>query len=366
MANGKKIYIVPSSGAYDGKVIALDHVEGFNWKSSSSISQHPVESQNQNIADHRFHQAKTISMSGMVSDEWNTNIVYEPTPVFQTTYKKQQKSLRTTVADAYGKNSDVYRIVTSILDKEVTNINNFNTNKINTLPEDQQNYVFEAFDLVTAEQDVIDISQDKGQSITQADDNLTYVNNALNSIVQVKEALQYFDDNDTILTIVSLRDTYENMVLVEFNNVLRNGPERGAYWVNLLFKEELIATGVTNRTIVSSENSEEVDDKKTKGKSDPEEDINSVFVERVNEIYDDVKDKHPSNNGINNKDLDYWLNKASGTQPNAAESFIKEKAYDEYSNSQSDANTENVIFSYFTSLAASRGNPKWKGYSVPK
>ena len=356
MAQSKRIYIVPQSGIYEGRVIALDHVSGFNFKSLSVVANHPIESQNQNIADHRYHQSKTVTMSGMVSDNWDTKIIYEPTPVFQTTYQKQEKALRIAVENNVGKDSDTYKVVTKILD-EGSALNS----EIVALPDSSQFYAVEALRLRSSEKDVIQTAQEKGQSITASDDNFVFLNNVINTITQVQEALKYFDDNDTLLTIVSLRNTYENMVLIDFNNTLRNGPERGAYWVDLVFREEFIATGVTNDTVIDFRTSEEVDETSDKGKVNRDISNRNQLTEAVDQIYNEAFNSIAIPDNILLRDL----NKASGNDPGAAVRYIKERGLDTYSDKQDALATKLVMANLIREAYASFGKPSWEGYKIP-
>ena len=261
----KKIYISPISGDYVGVLLVLDHVESMSHLSNSVITSHPVESQNQNISDHRYQNGKVISITGMISDEWDTPVVVDPTPIFQSIYFKSSKRLRAAVAindpDSW---TQIY--VNNILDGfQAPSDEDIEHN----VPEEKRFYLTQAQRIKTSEDDMLEEAKSKNISVEKENSNISKINGIVSSINSAKEVLQSLDSNSNIVTIQSVWDQYPNMVLKSFNNVLRNGPQRGAYWVNLVFEEEMIAQEATNNSSTSPENSEELADNENKGKVDP-------------------------------------------------------------------------------------------------
>ena len=347
MANTNKIYIVPQSGIYEGRVIVFDYVEAMNINSSSTIANHPVESQNQNIADHRFHKNKTINIVGMVSDNWQTSLINAPTPVFQSTYFKQQKGLRFACAADLGSDSSTYEMVSTVLNREP-----YTEEEINALPAEERYYVEEAIRLVNSEDDAIETAKEKGLSITGTDSNASYNNAVINSIIQAQEAFKYFDANDTLLTISSIRDEYTNMAITSFNVNLRNGPQRGGYWVTLNLQQELIAQGVTNSEAIDPQNSEEINTTADKGKTNikdvPDSDeIKQAVQALYSQAFDDI---------ILAPNLQSYLNKISSGKSQTAKEYILGKAYDKYADGLDDTGPYYYIRSQLNLVNSSRGN----------
>ena len=282
-ATKKKIYISPNSGEYAGALLVLDHVESMSHMSNAVISSHPVESQNQNIADHRYHTGKVISLTGNISDNWRTEVITNPTPVFQSVYFKESKRLRAAVIEATGYFSKTTEYVNSILDgfEDVTE-----KDVVDNVPEEEQFYITQARRIVVSEKDMIEEAQKKGMSVDKEESNSSKVNGIVSGIEDAKEMLKSLDRNNTIVSVQSVWDNYGNMVLKSFNNVLRNGPQRGAYWVNLVFEEEMIAEEAKKFSVISPANSEETAETEDKGKTDKVvADASDENVSAVNAIY---------------------------------------------------------------------------------
>lgn len=262
-----KIYIAPKvndyATRYNGAVLVFDYVESMSHTSTASLADHPVEFQNSNIADHRFHQGQEITLTGNISDNWQTDLVINPTPVFQTIGFKGQKELRRACVEELGTDSPTCQMVNYILDgNDLTSEDN---QKILNLPKDETYWATEASRLVVSEQDTIEIAQEKGLSVTKEEDNASTDNRNINQVGQAVEMLQYIDDNDIIVRIHSLHKVYDNMVLLSFNNTLRNGPQRGAYWVSLTFRERLMARTTSDVSLGAVSSSEFISDRKNLG-----------------------------------------------------------------------------------------------------
>lgn len=265
MAAPNRIYIGQKTGKYAGKIIVFDHVEAMNQTSTSVITNHPVEYKNQNKADHRFHNGIAISIAGMISDNWQTTLVNDPTPVFETMYYKKQKTLRLSAAADIGQESFIFELMTRVLQGETIDPEELQVG-YEEYPSDYW-YVAVAQALVNSESDMIESAQNKNMSISESESNADLSNGNINTITEAQEMLEYWDANDSILTVTSMWKTYENMVLTNYSNPLRNGPQRGAYWVNLNLKEELISQAIDVTRVVSPENSEEVDEEENEGKN---------------------------------------------------------------------------------------------------
>lgn len=114
-----KIYIVPSSGQYEGKLLVFDTVESMSHIRNSKIPQHPVESINRSSADHRFREGAKIQMTGAISDQWDTTVTEEPTPPFKTLVNKEQVLVREKILKELPADSVAVKVVNQILDKKI-------------------------------------------------------------------------------------------------------------------------------------------------------------------------------------------------------------------------------------------------------
>jgi len=251
-----KIYIAPKTNSfnknkYAGKLLVFDHVESMNHGSGATLANHPVEFQNSNIADHRFHQGQEINITGNISDNWQTSLIVNPTPNFQTLSHIRQKQLRLACGEEEGTSSYVYSVVNKILDGEPVK-----ESERLSVPEASSHWVTEADRLLGAEKDTIEIAEEKGMSVNRDNNNASTKNGNINQIDQAQEMLEYIDEHNVIVKIHSLRKVYDNMVLTEFSNPLRNGPGRGAYWVSLSFQERLMAEVASDDVLASIDDSE--------------------------------------------------------------------------------------------------------------
>ena len=280
MAN--KIYVTPNSGKYLGKILVFDQVENMTHIRSSRIPQHPVESLNRSTADHRFRDGAKITLTGMVSDNWNSNIVAVPLPEFKSAVTKRQAILREKMEEEFPQNSYVNLVVNQILDKKTPN-----KFQLEIALRQDTFWIDQARKLIAQEKDALSRIAEKRLTATGFQANDSFDNSAINTIQQAKEMLDYLDQTSTICTVVSMFDVYRSMVLTNFTNVLRNGEQRGAYWLNLVFEEQLLATVTSNPIIVDSKNTEEVETKSNKGKTNPltVDEKDAIFT-RIKVIWD--------------------------------------------------------------------------------
>lgn len=304
------IYIVPNSGQYEGKLLVFDYVESMNHVSTSKIPQHPVESLERSSADHRFREGVKIQITGNISDNWTSSITEVPSPVFQTLVFKRQKLLRQEVAEETGNNSYTTKLVNKILDKEPIEFEEYLR-----VPVSETYFYREADRLLKIEKDALSLASDKEMSLSDIITNNYTLGQQINTIAQAEEMLRYLDDNSTLLTVVSQYRTYENMVLTNYSNPLRNGAERGAYWVSLNLEQQLLATTVSSPIAISARDSEEVNEEKNKGKqaitSIP---TNSKAYKEVNKIWDqEVADFPQVQNKITSSNKEEGLQEAART-----------------------------------------------------
>lgn len=260
-----KIYIAPKTNSsfpqYTGKLLVFDHVESMTHSSTASIAAHPVEFQNSNIADHRYHLGTEITITGNISDNWQTDLVTNPTPVFQTIGWKNQKQLRAACGTELGTDSPTCQLVNNILDG-----NDASQAELIRIPSDELSWVTEATRLVITEQDTAELAEEKGMSISKDEDNASVDNSNINRIIQAMEMLEYIDNHNLIVKVHSLKKVYDNMVLTSFTNPLRNGPERGAYWVTLTFRELRLAQTASDIHVAAVDHSEFLKGSKNLGK----------------------------------------------------------------------------------------------------
>lgn len=311
-----KIYIVPNSGQYAGTLLVFDHVDSMNHTSNSTIPQHPVESFERGRADHRYREGVKIQISGHITDNWSTEAVQLPSPAFQTKTFKTQKLLRSDVSEYTGSGSKVTKLVNKILDK--TPVSESEVLNVDVV---DRYWVSQAFRLVKEEKDVLSQASDKDMSLENLVSNTFTLGSQINTIAQAVEFLTYLDNNSTICTVVSLWKTYDNMVLTSFSNPLRNGAERGAYWISLNFEQQLIATTVSKPIAISPENSEEVNSQKDLGKqsavSRPKTDATYQEVEK---IWDEELKAYPrAKKYVTEKNKDAALQRASDVYDNAGD-----------------------------------------------
>ena len=268
----RKIYIIPNSGRYEGKLLILDHVESMTHISNSRIAKHPVESMNKSVADHRFREAKVIQMSGNVSDAWDTEITLVPTPVFQTMTNRDSQVVREQCEFNLGADSPTCIMMNKVLDNIVSlevPISFELAAELFKIPSDEFYWIKTADSLVKAEKDKLDIAKSKSLSLTGGKYNSDYNNGSINTVQQTREMINELDREGTFVTIVSMFESYHNMVMKSYTNPLRNGVERGAYWVDLVFEEQLTATTVTNPIVLQATASEEVVAEVAAGKTSP-------------------------------------------------------------------------------------------------
>ena len=262
----RKIYIIPNTGRYEGKLLILDHVESMTHISNSRIAKHPVESMNKSVADHRFREAKVIQMSGNVSDAWDTEITLVPTPVFQTMTNRDAQVIREQCAFELGADSPTCILMNKVLDNVPTLPIAL---ELLLIPSDEFYWITTAEALVKAEKDKLAIAKSKSLSLTGGKYNSDYNNGSINTVQQTREMINELDREGTFVTIVSMFESYHNMVMKSYTNPLRNGVERGAYWVDLVFEEQLTATTVTNPIVLQATASEEVVAEVAAGKTSP-------------------------------------------------------------------------------------------------
>jgi hypothetical protein len=256
-----KIYIIPESGKYEGKLLVFDHVENMNHTSSSKIPQHPVESRNRGTADHRYKDNLKIQIIGNISDNWETNVLTIDKPLFQILVFKRQKKLREKAREELPEGSQTLDTMNKILDKE--KVQDFELFRV---PIGETYWIREAQKLLSIEKDTLDLAEDKELALESAISNGYSLGQQINTIAQANELLKYLDESGTLVTVVSIYNAYSNMVISSYSNPLRNGAQRGAFWVILDLEQQQVATTVSNPIVVSSTNSEEVNDKKDVGK----------------------------------------------------------------------------------------------------
>lgn len=283
-----KIYIIPDSGKYEGKLLVFDTVESMSHIRSSKIPQHPVESLNRSRADHRFREGAKIQLTGAISDNWDTQITDEPRPAFKTLANKEQVLIRDKIQNEFPRGTVVNKVINQILDKkdprpedlEIVNSAEFNGQVRGPF------WLAKAERALEVEKDSLDIAQQKQLSQVGSRSNDYSQGFNINTITQAKELLKDLDENSVLVTVVSMFEIYENMVLSNFTNVLRNGPQRGAYWVSLTLEEQLLARTVTNPIVVDSTNSEEVGTGTNLGKKSRQPiDKNDKIYKTVQELY---------------------------------------------------------------------------------
>jgi len=291
-----KIYIVPTYGNFEGKLLVFDTVESMTHIKTAKIASHPVESADRTRADHRFRDGTKIQLVGMVSDNWNTSTVEEPTPVFKTQADKFQNNIRSKILEEYAKDSIVYQVVSKLLDKRPVSVAQMDkASQIDTF------WINLALSALDREKDEVDKARDAQLSRTDSLSNNYSIEDQNSTITQARELLTDVDENSIICTVVSKFEIYENMVLTGFTNILRNGPQRGGYWVSLIFQEQLIASTVTNPLVVDAKNSEAVDKVSDKGKQEPVVvDKNDAFYREMLQLWEENL-KHLDTLGQGNK-----------------------------------------------------------------
>jgi hypothetical protein len=272
-----KIYIAPSYGNKEGQLLVFDTVESMTHIKTSRVPQHPVEAINRSSADHRYREGVKIQIVGMVSDNWITSIKEEPTPQFKTSTDKFQKNIRLKLEQEFQEDTNneifltindyelVSEVVQKILDKKEVPQKDFDDAKAIS-----PFWVIMSKATVEREKDEVALSLDKQLKNSQNTISNSYTMEEQNStITQAKELLNDIDENNILCTIMSMFEVYDNMILTSFNNPLRNGPQRGGYWVSLTFEEQIIATTTTKKLVVDSKESEAANSKKDRGKQEP-------------------------------------------------------------------------------------------------
>ena len=285
-----KIYIVPSSGKYEGKLLVFDTVESMTHIRNSKIPNHPVESINRSVADHRFREGAKIQMTGAISDNWNTTITEEPTPPFKTLVNKEQALTREKMSAEFPEGTTVNKVVNQILDKKTPRIEDFEAANEAEFDNEKRGpfWIAVADRLLKIEKDSLDIAIQKQLSQAGIRTNNYSQGDQINTITQARELLNDLEQNSILVTIVSRFEVYENMVITNFTNVLRNGPQRGAYWVSLTLDEQLLATTVRNPLVLDTASTEEASEVSAKGKKTPKQvDRNDPNFKKVLTIYEE-------------------------------------------------------------------------------
>lgn len=290
MAN--KIYILPQYGKYEGTLLVFDYVENMTHNSTSKVPQHPVESFGRSIADHRYREGLKIHLTGNISNNWESGAQTVNTSPFQTQAFKEQEILRRAVNVEYPAGSPVSKAVNEILDVKATK--NAVLLKYDIPPE--STYLLSiAESLVKQEKDIVSVAEGKNLSLNASATNDRTLGRQINTIAQGEELLKYLDDTSTLVTVYSMYRTYENMVITNFSNILRNGVERGAYWFNLSFEQQLVASTVTKPLAIDPVNSEKLITLEERGKV--EIGVDPVLRTKVSAIYEEVLKKYVSNYG---------------------------------------------------------------------
>lgn len=256
-----RIFIMPVTGKYEGQLLVFDHVESMTHISTSKIPSHPVESLNRSSADHRYRDGVKIQIVGNVSDQWTSTAVTVPQPFFKTLNYIRQGILRDKVREDLGPDSSTTKLVNKILDKEPVTLQ-----EELSVPITETFWVREAKRILNQEKDTLLLANDKELFLENQASNGATLGTQINTRAQAHEMLTYLDENSDLMTVFSLYDTYENMVISNFSNPLRNGPDRGAYWVSLTLDEQLVSTTVRNPLNISPRDSEEVNEINDKGK----------------------------------------------------------------------------------------------------
>ncbi|NRA42737.1 MAG: hypothetical protein HRU21_10600 [Pseudomonadales bacterium] len=346
----KRIYITPKSGILSNLLLVLDHVETMSHLSTATVASHPVEGQNQNKSDHRYHNGKVINLTGMISENWKVDVAQtNPTPVFKSLYAIESNRLRRVVKESAGEDAWVTIYVNEILD----GFGDPTDEEIATnVPTSQQFYITQARRIVVSEKDMVQEAADIGLSTDKSESNVAIVNGGSNPIQASQEFLKYIDSNDTIVTIQSLYDIYDNMVLTNFNQVLRNGPQRGAYWVNLSFREERITNSVDKFLSADPESSEELTTRKGGGKKfSRTADASDAQVKKVDDLYVEFLETARSEESR----IDSWLQVNPNNVPT-----IKERALSTYMASGNNIASTNGSFQLnFRTVINSRGKTSW-------
>ena len=259
---GAQIYLVPTSGTYEGKLLVFDTVESMSITAVSKIPQHPVESLNRSSADHRFRDGTKIQITGAISDSWETDIKEDPTPVFQTAANKSQKVLRNKIVVEYDEQQLVNKVVNQILDKQEPD-----QDELSLALNIDSYWITLARRTVALEKDDLERARDKQLSLEGVISNNFTNGTRINTVLQAKEMLERMDEESTIMTVFTMNDgQYENMVLTNFTNIARNGEQRGAYWVSLSLEQQLLATTAKNKIVIDEANTEAASDNINKGK----------------------------------------------------------------------------------------------------
>lgn len=285
-----KIYITPSYGNFEGQLLVFDTVESMTHVRASKTPQHPVEHLDKGMADHRFREGVKIQIVGMISDNWTTAIKEEPTPQFKTSTDKQQQAIRTKLEQQFQEdtNNEIFKttndynlvseVVQKILDKKEVRPRDFEEAKAIS-----PFWVIMATQTIDRERDEVSLIRDK--QLKNSNNSLTnnYTMEDQNStITQAREFLTELDKESILCTVVSMFEVYDNMVLTSFNNALRNGPQRGGYWVSLSFSEQLVASTVTKELVVDEKETEVANENKDKGRQEP------VVIDKSDTVYKDL------------------------------------------------------------------------------
>jgi hypothetical protein len=284
-----KIYIIPESGKYQGDLLVFDTVESMTHSRTSRIANHPVESLSRSTSDHRFREGAKIQIVGAISDNWNTLTIEVPNPPFKTQPNKEQVLIRAAIQTEFDTSTIVYKVVNQILDKKQVR----EVDREAALKAEFNNEVRGPFWISIAEKvlekekDSLDIAQQKQLSQIGNRSNTSTQNQNINTIGKARELLNELERQSVLVTVVSMFETYENMVLTNFTNVLRNGPQRGAYWVSLSLEEQLLATVETNDIVIDARSTEEASTVSDKGKKQaPGIDSTDPLYKAVKKIFD--------------------------------------------------------------------------------
>lgn len=312
-----KIYIIPNSGKYDGKLLVFDTVESMSHIRTAKVPQHPVESLNRSAADHRFRDGAKIQITGAISDNWDSRVTDEPRPAFKTVPNKEQALIRDKIQNEFPRGTLANKVINQILDKKtpravdlerVTEAE-FNGQERGTF------WLAKANRALETEVDSLDIAQLKQLSQVGSRSNDYSQNFNVNTITQARELLNELDRDSVLVTVVSMFEVYENMVVTNFTNVLRNGPQRGAYWVTLSLEEQLVAKAATKEIVVDSVNSEEVSSVSDKGKrSRNPVGKNDPIYKKVEKIYKEELEKVARGNPeafVADADIKYKVEKST-------------------------------------------------------
>lgn len=288
-----RIYITPKAGKFRNKILLLDHVEAMPHVRSAKVSQHPVEGKNVGVADHRYREPVMITITGMVSDNWQSTLLTVPEPPIKLDPTTKLEVLREKSLVEFPAGTLVNRVMNDLYAGLYADSVEYRE----AVMQGGRYWLDATVQLMAEEEDLLNTGESFQLPMGGDSNNRATDGGEINTISQAIDLLEYIDKESIVCDISSKFREYPDMVLTNYTNALRNGTSRGAYWVTLIFQERQAAkvTLITNSIDVIS--TEKTSDPTNKGKKVPlTVDSRNILRKSVVIVWNEELSKFAENN----------------------------------------------------------------------